>query len=127
MKRFTSHYIHIPSYGFIKQFIVELNEEGYVSSLYKFVEEAESIIWTPGVIGIFDLQTLQIENINEINEDEIYKKLTFSDSSPLKTELPVKYRGNIDNLHLDAIRFYPFDYTLMKPTSDTRFQTLGQN
>lgn len=126
MRRFASHYIYIPSCGFLKQFIVELTEEGYVSSLHKFVEEAESIIWTPGVIGLFHQQTLRRGNSVEINKEEIYNKL-ISESSSLQTELPTEYTGNIDCLQLNAIRFYPFDYTFMKPTIDTQLQVLGHD
>lgn len=50
MKRFASHYLYVPGRGFLKQQVVELNEEGFVTGLFPLQQELESVSWLPGVI-----------------------------------------------------------------------------
>ena len=50
MKRFASHYLLIPDIGFIKQQVVEINDEGIVQNIFPLTEEIESVEWMPGVI-----------------------------------------------------------------------------
>lgn len=50
MKRFASHYLLIPDVGFVKQQVVEINDEGTVRSIFSLTEEIESVEWMPGVI-----------------------------------------------------------------------------
>ena len=51
MKRFASHYLLIPDIGFIKQQVVEINDEGIVQNIFPLTEEIESVEWMPGEIG----------------------------------------------------------------------------
>ena len=49
MKRFASHYLFVPESGFLKQYVVELEEERVVR-FFPLTEEIESVEWMPGVI-----------------------------------------------------------------------------
>ena len=49
MKRFASHYLFVPESVFLKQYVVELEEERVVRS-FPLTEEIESVEWMPGVI-----------------------------------------------------------------------------
>ncbi|MEG0887554.1 MULTISPECIES: hypothetical protein [Bacteroides] len=49
MKRFASHYLFVPDMGFLKQYVVEL-DEGRVVRYFPLTEEIESVEWMPGVI-----------------------------------------------------------------------------
>jgi hypothetical protein len=90
----------MPASGFLKQYVVEINDDGYVAALYPLEEEIESIIWTPGVIRLISHDCL--------TENQI---LTFD-----KTE--------IATTKLIAIRLYPFDFSEMKANADTTIQVL---
>ncbi|MDR0746238.1 MAG: hypothetical protein LBF17_07080 [Mediterranea sp.] len=111
MKRFASHYVYISSLGFLKQYVVEINDDGYVAALYHLEEEIESIIWVPGVIRLIPYDCL--------SENQI---LTF-DKTEIKTVLPAGY-DNMDPLKLAAIRLYPFNFSEMKANADTVIQVL---
>lgn len=50
MKRFASHYIFLPELGYLKQYAVEIGEDGYVNRVFPLVEEISSVCWFPGVI-----------------------------------------------------------------------------
>lgn len=50
MKRFASHYLFIPDLGYLKQYVAEVGEEGYVTRVFPLEEETESVSWFPGVI-----------------------------------------------------------------------------
>ena len=49
MKRIASHYLFVPESGFLKQYVVELEEERVVR-FFPLTEEIESVEWMPGVI-----------------------------------------------------------------------------
>ncbi|NDV81947.1 hypothetical protein [Bacteroides sp. 51] len=116
MKRFASHYLYIPSYGFLKQYVVEVNNDGHVTALYPLREESESIIWTPGVILLVTPEWLT--KIEEWQGSIIFEH------KQIKTELPVEY-NNMASIELAAVRLYPFDFTQMQPTGSTIIQILG--
>ena len=120
MKRFASHYLYLTSYGFLKQYVVEINNEGYATALYPLIEESESIIWTPGVISL-----ISPEQLPEIKDEwkDLEKRNIFFEHKLIKTELPASH-NNMAGLNLTAIRLYPFDFTQMKPNKDTIFQIL---
>lgn len=112
MKRFASHYTYIPSYGFLKQYVVGINNEGVVVTLYPLREEVESIIWTPGVIRLMP-HTSHFEDYN----------LSTFDVVEVRKELPFQYK-DIAVLGLAAIRIYPFDFIQMKPVESSMYQVL---
>lgn len=51
MKRFASHYLFVPNTGFLKQQVIEMEEE-YVVRFFPLTEEIESVEWLPGVIEL---------------------------------------------------------------------------
>lgn len=51
MKRFASHYLYVPNTGFLKQHVIEMEEE-YVVRFFPLTEEIESVEWVPGVIEL---------------------------------------------------------------------------
>lgn len=61
MKRYASHYIHHPEQGFLKHFVVEI-ENGYVQQLYPLKEEIENTEWLPGVIYITKKDEFMVAN-----------------------------------------------------------------
>ena len=120
MKRFVSHYLYIPTYGFLKQYVIEINSNGHVSTLYPLIEEAESIIWVPGVILLITPEQLS-EMEKELQDSE--KQTTFFKQEYIKTELPVEYNNMFDS-ELIAYRLYPFDFAKMQPSEGARLQPL---
>lgn len=116
MKRFASHYLYLMGYGFLKRYVVEVNNDGIVRSLSPLVVEAESIAWSPGVIALIP------------SELEAEKELIFaSGANGVRQELPDAFRGDITRLGLRAARLYPFDFTSMRFVSDTSVQLLDNN
>jgi len=120
MKRFASHYLYIPLYGFLKQYVVEINNDGFVDALYPLREESESIIWTPGVISL-----VLPEQLSGIDKEwkGSNKNNIFFEHKQIKTELPAGY-SNMEGLKMSVIRLYPFDFTQMQPTENTILQIL---
>lgn len=51
MKRFASHYLYVPDTGFLKQHVIEVEEE-HVVNFFHLTEEIESVEWMPGVIEL---------------------------------------------------------------------------
>ena len=49
MKRFASHFLFLPAYGYLKQYAIE-TEEGIVVRLFPLTEEIENVEWLPGAI-----------------------------------------------------------------------------
>jgi len=112
MKRFASHYVYTPSLGFLKQHVVEINDEGHVVALYRLEEEIESIIWTPGVISL-------------VPHDYFSEQALTFEKPEIRTDA-VEYK-NMDSLKLSAIRLYPFNFSEMKATTDTVIQLLDNS
>ena len=53
MKRYASHFIFIPGYGYLKQYVVEV-KQGSAVSVFPLTEEIEGVEWFPGVIALLD-------------------------------------------------------------------------
>ena len=53
IKRFASHFIFLPGYGYLKQYVVGV-EEGRVVSGFALTEEIEGVEWFTGVIVLFN-------------------------------------------------------------------------
>lgn len=49
MKRYAAHFVFLPEKGYLKQYVVEV-EQGVVVSIFPLVEEVEDVEWFPGVI-----------------------------------------------------------------------------
>lgn len=117
MKLFLGHYIYIPSHGFIKQYVVEVSNEGYVTSIFPLTIEEESIIWTPGVIALLP--------VDAVSKPYDAKSLgLFFDSSTILHDASLSSLRDVSSSPLVAVRFYPFDYDNMRPTDGVYCQQL---
>lgn len=110
MKRYASHYLYIPGIGFLKQYVVELNE-GWVVNLFPLTEEIESVEWMPGVIVLSTEQDID-RNVKELNASGKCSTLSYSISSMMET--------NILASRLHSYLLYSFDFTAMQPVAETR-------
>ncbi len=52
MKRFASHYLFLPGYGYLRQYAVEV-DDGCAVRIFPLEGEAENVEWFPGVIALF--------------------------------------------------------------------------
>ena len=57
MKRFASHFLFLPAYGYLKQYAIE-TEEGMVVRLFPLTEEIENVEWLPRLLHMI-LQSCQ--------------------------------------------------------------------
>lgn len=122
MKRFASHYLLIPDVGFMKQQVVEINDEGVAQSIFPLTEEIESVEWMPGVIVLFSAR-----QYNLLGTDYT----VFSSFKPCN---PCNPCLNSLNKHLHEMErrgeallpylFYPFDFISMQPVGGTRRRLL---
>lgn len=113
MKRFASHYLYVPKYGFLKQHVVETTDEGYASAIFLLTEEIESVEWFPGVI------VLAPDAGN--NLDHFYKELKVTFNQTITTMADME---SISHLKLSVYLLYPFDFTSMQPVAGTRRKQL---
>lgn len=51
MKRFASHYLYVADSGFLKQYVIEMEDE-HVVKFFPLTEEIESVEWMPGIIEL---------------------------------------------------------------------------
>lgn len=114
MKRYASHYIYVPGIGFLKQYVVELNE-GQVVNLFPLTEEIESVEWMPGVIVLSTAQDID-RNVKELNASGKCSTLLYSVSSVLETDILAS--------RFTPYLLYPFDFTAMQPVGGTQRRQL---
>lgn len=104
MKRFASHFLFLPGYGYLKQYAIEVEEE-CVTRIFPLTEEVENTEWLPGVIAL-------LRNPESLlNFDD--KQITAVPQS-IEEELP----------SLIPYLFSPFDFTTMQPAAGTRHRQL---
>lgn len=127
MKRFASHYLLIPTVGYMKQQVVEITDEGVVRGVFPLTEEIESVEWMPGVIVL--LSESQVEKIKntgmilknipvfQINPSNILNQSSRCFEESLKE---LKEKGEV----LFPVLFYPFDFISMQPVDGTRHRLL---
>ena len=127
MKRFASHYLLIPDVGFMKQQVVEINDEGIAQGIFPLTEEIESVEWMPGVIVL--LSARQMEEIK--NTGMILKNIpVFQSNIPIVSNQSSQYSSELLNASkrrgeaLLPYLFYPFDFISMQPVDGTRHRLL---
>mgnify|MGYP007101007488 CR=1 FL=1 len=127
MKRFASHYLLIPDVGFMKQQVVEINDEGIAQGIFPLTEEIESVEWMPGVIVL--LSARQMEEIK--NTGMILKNIpVFQSNLPIVSNQSSQYSSELLNASkrrgeaLLPYLFYPFDFISMHPVDGTRHRLL---
>ena len=127
MKRFASHYLLIPDVGFMKQQVVEINDEGIAQGIFPLTEEIESVEWMPGVIVLLSARQMEeikntgmiLKNIPvfQINPSNILNQSSRCFEESLKE---LKEKGEV----LFPVLFYPFDFISMQPVDGTRHRLL---
>ena len=113
IKRFASHFIFLPGYGYLKQYVVGV-EEGRVVSVFPLTEEIEGVEWFTRVIVLLN---------NEEDISEGYSGI-FQKSSEVLEELPEVFCQETFPSGISAYLFYPFDFTTMQPVGGTRHRPL---
>lgn len=122
MKRFASHYLYLPSCGFLKQYVVEFGMNDYIAALYPLKEEVESTSWVSGVIILLP-QVFLDEKVE--NEKSTGWLKDIFDSNNMLNELPDEYnKRSLISSKLLPFRLYPFDYERMQPKENTTIQPL---
>lgn len=108
MKRYASHFLFLPGYGYLKQYAVEM-KEGCVVGIFPLSEEIENTEWMPGVIAL-------------LRSEQVEETVLFEESAPLLSSVP----SDIERLlsDLTPYLFFPFDFTTMQPVSGTRHRLL---
>jgi hypothetical protein len=81
MKRFASHFLFLPAYGYLKQYAIE-TEEGMVVRLFPLTEEIENVEWLPGAIVLLTQ--------NELKEPDTIFSLTNASRNLLITPYRLK-------------------------------------
>lgn len=114
MKRYASNYLYLPGLGFLKQYMIEINEEKYVTHISPLSEEFESVSWLPGLIALIPEQ--EIKNITTSTYPELCSY--FSSGKKLE-EIPAPYHKELSSMKLVLARLYPFDFISMLPKEDT--------
>ena len=113
IKRFASHFIFLPGHGYLKQYVVGV-EEGQVVSAFSLTEEIEGVEWFPGVIALLNNE----EDISE-GYSGIFKKV-----NEVLQELPEIFCQETFPSGINAYLLYPFDFTTMLPVDGTRHRLL---
>ncbi len=101
-RRYASHLICIPPYGYLARWAVELRD-GRVERVFPCREEPEDTRWMPGIILLTDA-----------GGEEWHTHLRPERLESVPGEVARK-------LHtLRAVHLYPFDFTAMKPVAGTQ-------
>ncbi|WP_291529243.1 hypothetical protein [Bacteroides sp. UBA939] len=115
MKRYASHFIFFPGYGYLRQYMIEA-KDGYVTAISPLTEEIESVEWLPGVIAL----------LTEVQGDLISGKHSsvFQETSLILEEIPESYRKGLHIATLKPYLFFPFNFTTMQPADGTLHRLL---
>lgn len=114
MKRYASHYLFFPGYGYLKQYVVEI-EGGCVVRIFPLIDEVENAEWLPGVIVLLHPENSCIE------ETAIESVLQFDITSRLSS-VPLAFEEQFP--FFVPYLLYPFDFVKMQPVSETRSRRL---
>jgi hypothetical protein len=110
MKRYVSHFLLLPPYGYLKKCVVETEHE-FVVRLFPFNEEIESTEWLSGLIVLFPKHNI-LDHL-------------FREKVPFLEKIPLEFsEGHIPLLFFHAYLFSPFDFTLMQPVCGTQRKQL---
>ena len=113
MKRYASHFIFIPGYGYLKQYVVEV-DKGCAVSVFPLTEEIEGVEWFPGVIALFTEKADVSAKFHDV----------FQKQKEILNEVPETFYKEQFVSRLIPYLFYPFDFTAMQPADGTRHRQL---
>lgn len=133
MKRFASHFLFLPAYGYLKQYVVE-TEEGIVVRLFPLTEEIENVEWLPGAIVLLTQEELKKLDAN-FNSAHTFQELSktspefYYNSGDVLVNFPRSFTKtpppSIDgSCRLSPVYFSNFDITTMLPVAGTRHKLL---
>ncbi len=60
MKSFAAHYIKTLSEDYLRQFVIQIDDDGVVSRFFPLEYEIESVEWLPGIIEIVSEDNCQV-------------------------------------------------------------------
>lgn len=118
MKRYASHFLFLPGYGYLKRYVVEMDEERHVTRIFPLTEEVEDTEWLPGVIALLPAGNVTSPDWLETGNGAS----PFEEERSLLTTPPPGIGEGIARL-LPWL-FSPFDFTLMQPVAGTRRRLL---
>jgi hypothetical protein len=107
IKRYASHYLLLPDYGFLKQCAVEMKGREALR-IFLLPEEMENVEWYPGIILLLEKE----EDRNGIVQ-------LFQARYHFLNEIPGSCIGR------KAYLLYPFDFDRMMTTGATGIRRLG--
>ena len=133
MKRFASHFLFLPAYGYLKQYAIE-TEEGIVVRLFPLTEEIENVEWLPGAIVLLTQEELKKLDAN-FNSAHTFQELSktspefYYNSGDVLVNFPRSFTKtpppSIDgSCRLLPVYFSNFDITTMLPVAGTRHKLL---
>lgn len=133
MKRFASHFLFLPAYGYLKQYVVE-TEEGIVVRLFPLTEEIENVEWLPGAIVLLTQEELKKLDAN-FNSAHTFQELSktspefYYSSGDVLVNFPRSFTKtpppSIDgSCRLLPVYFSNFDIITMLPVAGTRHKLL---
>ncbi|WP_308760148.1 hypothetical protein [uncultured Bacteroides sp.] len=108
MKRYASHFLFLSGHGYLKQYVVEIGEEQYVSRIFPLAEEVENTEWLPGVIAL-------------LPETEA-GKLLFDKCHNILAEVPPGIEKELPSMV--PWLYFPFDFITMQPGAGTQRKRL---
>ena len=134
MKRFASHFLFLPAYGYLKQYAVE-TEEGSVVRIFPLTEEIENVEWLPGAIVLLTQDELkELDTNSPLVNAQIGRALPISAEFYYNsTRILVKFPQNLlmalppsieGRCQLLPVYFSNFDITTMLPVAGTRHRLL---
>ncbi len=118
MKRYASHFLFLPGYGYLRQFAVEMEGERAVR-LFPLSEEVENTEWLPGVILLLDedIRPDMASYEPYFNTAHVWQSVPGSLSHLLED-------GKGRSVSFIPYLLFPFDFTAMRPVAGTRHRRL---
>ena len=125
MKRFASHFLFLPAYGYLKQYAVE-TEEGSVVRIFPLTEEIENVEWLQDELKELDTNSPLVnapQNYSKTSAEFYYNSTRILVKFPqnLLMALPPSIEGRCQLL---PVYFSNFDITTMLPVAGTRHRLL---
>ena len=108
IKRYASHFLFFPGYGYLKQYAIEM-EEDRVKHIFPLTGEIEDTEWVPGVIALFCHSELSEETVS-------------FDTTLILSSVPESIKEKIPSLI--PYLFSPFNFTTMQPAAGTQRRQL---
>ena len=110
MKRFASHYLFLPEHGWMKQMVVEIENDN-VSRIFPLSEESERVQWMPGVsVLLSDADVTKDFNREAMLADKITPLLA-------ETKIVDYIASDMNEVIMQkkwvVFRLFPFDFTEM--------------